>query len=382
MLKGLKKIVAACFLLVAILAIGMPQTVKAEEMVTVYVETPADWQSPCVWAWDDDGNNAFAAWPGGACEQDADNAGWYYTWIPSWANHVIVNANEGSVQTGEIMVEGKNVWISVEDADNAQVSYDAQTKGDVPAYVEKFTVHASVPSSWDSPCLWAWSAPDGTNVFDAWPGEAMKATDDGSYEIAVPTWVNSIIVNANEGSVQTEDISIDAAEIWVTVAEDASYEISYDDPNAVEAPDINVYVMAPQDWASPCLWAWSAPDGTNAFASWPGEALEDNGDGWYVKAVPGWVNSIIVNGNEGSVQTSDMAIEIGKDVWVVVNGPEDYTITYEAPELAAEEQTTEAASAEIEEKAGVPVAPIAAGAAVVAALAIGGGVYASKKKSR
>ncbi|MFR2147298.1 MAG: hypothetical protein ACLS5C_02650 [Waltera sp.] len=58
-------------------------------------------------------------------------------------------------------------------------------------------------------------------------GEEMKAGEDGWYSIKVPVWVNSIIVNANEGSVQTEDISIDPAELWVTVAADGSYDFSY-----------------------------------------------------------------------------------------------------------------------------------------------------------
>ena len=35
--------------------------------------------------------------------------------------------------------------------------------------------------------------------------------------------MNSIIINANNGDVQTEDLSIDPAEIWVTVAENAKH---------------------------------------------------------------------------------------------------------------------------------------------------------------
>ena len=38
-----------------------------------YVQVPADWESPCVWAWDSDGNNAFEAWPGEEMEADPEN---------------------------------------------------------------------------------------------------------------------------------------------------------------------------------------------------------------------------------------------------------------------------------------------------------------------
>ena len=62
---------------------------------------------------------------------------------------------------------------------------------------------------------------------------------------------------------------------------------------------------------------------------------------------------MIVNANDGSVQTTDISVESGKDIWLVINGPEDYTVSYEEPELAAEteadtatEEVTEAETAE------------------------------------
>ena len=337
--KLVKRISAILAMLMLVLTC-MPEAAladNADEKVAIYMQVPSDWVNPCVWAWDEDGNNAFAAWPGGEAEAEPANEGWYYIHIPAWANHVIVNANEGSVQTGEQVLEGKNAWITVTDAENVAVSYEQQTKGDIPEYVEKFVVHAQVDASWENPCLWAWSAPDGKNAFEAWPGEAMVAGEDGWYTAKVPTWVNSIIVNANEGSVQTEDLSIDAAEIWVTVDAEGVADFSYVDPNKEEVPNVKVHVMAPSDWNAPCLWAWSAPDGTNVYTTWPGEALEAGENGWLTKEIPGWVNSVIVNGNEGGVQTTDISVETGKDIWIVVTGSESYEVTYEEPEVSAPE---------------------------------------------
>lgn len=258
-----------------------------------YVQVPADWESPCVWAWDSDGNNAFEAWPGEEMEADPENEGWYYIWLPSFANHVIVNANDGSVQTEEQILDSNAAWMTVKAADTVEVTYEKQTSGEAPAYTEKFTVHAKVDESWENPCL----------------------------------------------------------------------------------------------------WAWSAPDGTNAFASWPGEVLEEGENGWLQKTVPGWINSVIVNGNDGSVQTTDISVESGKDIWLVVNGPEDYTVSYEEPELAAEteadtatEEVTEAETAEeaeaVEEtkEKSSPAGPIVAAVVVVAAGA-GIGIAAKKKKA-
>ena len=85
--------------------------------------------------------------------------------------------------------------------------------------------------------------------------------------------MNSIIVSGNEGSVQTEDVTVEPQELWITVYDDLSYELAYEDPETAGVENITVYAQVPADWSGPCLWAWSAPDGTNAFAAWPGEAM-------------------------------------------------------------------------------------------------------------
>ena len=136
------------------------------------------------------------------------------------------------------------------------------------------------------------------------------------------------------------------------------------------------------------LWAWSAPDGTNAFASWPGEALEKN-NGWLTKEIPGWVNSIIVNGNDGSVQTSDISIETEKDVWVVVTDAENYEVTYEEPDATAidttatdavaEETTTETVATENTQQSSTPVVLIII---IVIVLAVIVAAVVTKKKSK
>ena len=351
MRTSMKK-VYAFLCMIAMLVMMIPSMAfaagKEENRVAISIKVPSDWSNPCVWAWNENGDNAFDAWPGEECDALPDNDGWYYVWVPDWANHVIVNANAGEVQTGELVLEGKDAWINISDAENAEISYEAETSGETPEYTEKFVIHAKVDESWENPNLWAWSAPDGTNAFDAWPGKAMTAGEDGWYTAKAPTWVNSIIINANNGDNQTEDLSIDPAEIWVTVEKDGTADFSYTDPDKAEIPNVTVHVKTPSDWENPNLWAWSAPDGTNAFSSWPGEALEEN-DGWLTKEIPGWVNSIIVNGNDGGVQTSDISIDTEKDVWVVVSGPEEYEVTYEEPDSTSETTVQEPEATEISE---------------------------------
>ena len=277
------KRIFTCLLSVMFLLMMAPAIAFAEGAsdgrIIVYAQVPDDWSNPCLWAWSDDGTNAFDAWPGEAMEADANNEGWYYCWIPESATNIIINANDSTVQTTDQKIEAQNTWVTVTDAENVAVSYEQQTSGDIPEYVETFKIHAQVPESWQDVRLWAWLDPDGTNASAAWPGKAMTAGEDGWYTATAPVWVNRIIVNGNGGEVQTEDLSIDPAEIWVTVSEDGTAEFTYNDPNAPVAEDITVRVKAPADWSEPNLWAWSAPDGTNAFSAWPGEPLEDTGDG-------------------------------------------------------------------------------------------------------
>lgn len=382
MFKKLSFLLAAVMMMITVFQIPV-MAAPAEDMTIIYAQVPQDWEAPCIWAWDEDGNNAFAAWPGGSMEADADNEGWYYAWIPSWANHVIINGNEGDVQTGEQVLEGKNAWITVASPEEVTISYEQQTTGEIPGYVETFTVHAKVADSWSEPNLWAWSAPDGTNVYEAWPGEPMTMGEDGWYTMEVPTWVNSLIVNANGGEVQTEDLSVDAAEVWIIVAEDGSFEFTYDDPEQKEIGTIMVRVIAPSDWEAPNLWAWSAPDGTNVFTTWPGEPLEEGLDGWLKKEVPGWVNSLIVNGNEGSVQTTDISVEAGKDVWLVVKGSEEAEVYYEEPQIEQETEEAKSEKAETEkpteEKSDMTMVWVII-VIVVAAAVIAGVVVIKKKK--
>lgn len=104
------------------------------EMVPVVVKVAEGWDAPNLWAWADDGRNAFAAWPGDPMEELAE--GWYYIWVPNFVQNVIVNANQGTdaaIQTDGIVVEaGKEVWINVAEDKTAEVSYEAQLRGEIP----------------------------------------------------------------------------------------------------------------------------------------------------------------------------------------------------------------------------------------------------------
>ena len=90
----------AVVLAALMLCLLMPVAAFAEEAsdgkMIVYAKLPSDWSDPHLWAWADDGTNAFDAWPGGEMEADSNNDGWYYCWIPETTNNIIINANDAA----------------------------------------------------------------------------------------------------------------------------------------------------------------------------------------------------------------------------------------------------------------------------------------------
>ena len=108
-------------------------------------------------------------------------------------------------------------------------------------------------------------------------------------------------------------------------------------PSTPSTPDdgqLHVYTLVPADWSTPGLWAWQNSTQQNAFASWPGESMKWNGK-YYVATAPDWVDCIIINGGNGSVQTEDIAIEQVKDVWVIIEANGGwYEIFYSEPSAA------------------------------------------------
>lgn len=318
-----------------------------EAMYAVVVTLPEDWTNPNLWAWSDpDGKGAFESWPGEPFKA-LDN-GNYYCYVPGFVNTIIINANQGTeaaVQTDGITIEREKNQLVVVDASKQATVSELPATEVVPAYVETFKVHAYVPLTWETVQMWAWSHPDGQGAFAAWPGEEMVAeVKDGEptgwYTGKVPTWINRLIVNGNKATdaEKTADMEIgEPKEMWITIAKDLSHEISYTDPaKAVE--NITIHAKVPATFEKAGCWAWSAPDGTNAFTTWPGEELTKEGD-WFVISAPGWINSVIINNfvAASGLQTTDVSVEKGKDIWVVVSetpgadGKYTAVVTYEEP---------------------------------------------------
>jgi len=133
---------------------------------------------------------------------------------------------------------------------------------------EEFTVHAKAPAEWTTPGLWAWSAPDGTNVFSAWPGQTLTPDPDnaGWFYYSVPTWTNSIIINDNGAGSQTVDVTVESKELWITVTE-AGDDGKYAADVVYEAPADFVVAGASDATVDAAATDTAAADATAADAA-------------------------------------------------------------------------------------------------------------------
>lgn len=107
-----------------------------------------------------------------------------------------------------------------------------------PETAEHRTVIAYVPDDWGAARIWAWQD-GGDDVYDAWPGEKMEE-DGGHYTMTIPGWANCVIINGNNGGIQTEDIFIDTWDaVWIVISQDGSYyEVFFEEPTAADLDDM------------------------------------------------------------------------------------------------------------------------------------------------
>ena len=196
---------------------------------------------------------------------------------------------------------------------------------------DEFRIHCSVPENWRDVSVWAWQAGSGRDAYSVWPGLKLESEGNGWFTGLLPGWIDSVIVCGEHGSVQSQRTTFRSQEVWISVCGDLRCDVNYSIPDL-----ISVYAKVPVFWRTPHLWAWS-DDGRNAFYSWPGGLMIDNG-GAYRLSAPAWTDRIIINGKDGEVQTADIPVQQGKNVYISVNRQGDYSLSYDSIPEAPEEQ--------------------------------------------
>ena len=235
------------------------------DAAVVFAYIPEHWVNPRIWAWGPRGD-AFDEWPGGEMSPDQNNPGWYYAFIPDCMVGALVSADvEGGdederEQIIDFAFTGAPVWVTINANDDSEATTDQLTEGDIPVLAGGFpflapaepeaapdvgyiTVRAYITDTWDTPGVWAWNDGDGIgSVFPGWPGQPFTERDGIWHVMELPGWIDHIIINADGGSTQTDDLEVVMGEdIWMMIMGPDAVYLSHEafDPEEadVEVPE-------------------------------------------------------------------------------------------------------------------------------------------------
>ena len=181
------------------------------------------WGSAYVYAWDDEGNELYGAWPGSAQAETTTNEygeTQFRCYVPTGATGVILNNGNGE-QTEDIKnFSYDGYWMDGSKNDQGHykvIGWNADGSGGsggsdepTPDYPVKSTFLLTDNFGWGSAYVYAWDA-DGNEINGAWPGAAQAETTQNEYgetqfKCNVPENAVGVILNNGNGA-QTEDIT-------------------------------------------------------------------------------------------------------------------------------------------------------------------------------
>ena len=200
---------------------------------------------------------------------------------------------------------------------------------DVRADEDTYTVYVQVPDSWGAAYIWAWGDLGVGTLSKTWPGELMQLNSDGKYTYVLNEKYVNLVISDGIGS-QSQDIRVNGFDAELVINTDGSYTLEYLEEFVTDWENgITVTVTIPSDWSNPYIWAWDGTVG-NVYEKWPGAPMTVSGD-TYTAELPDWVTGVIINANNASVQTIDISVEAGKDIWLQVNSTDNIVVEYTGP---------------------------------------------------
>ncbi len=87
---------------------------------------------------------------------------------------------------------------------------------------------------------------------------------------------------------------------------------------------LTLFAQVPASWTTVNAYTWDSSDAPQS-GEWPGTAMTKDGD-WYKIVINDQVANVIIN--NGSAQTADLAVESGKDIYVIVADDNTATVMY------------------------------------------------------
>lgn len=303
--------------LLLVMVAALFATTLAKAASHCYFVCPDDWQTPYVWAWDDNEVKCCTntVWPGDQMTLVNAETRLYRWDAPEGKTPtmVIIHDNKGNHRmVGENTLTGKE-----KDGDTPfidGVTYQADSSYEIISYPigdpdpqptpepdpepasEQFC-YFILPASWSTPCVWAWSDTNGNCCADPnWPGDQMKLVDASKRlyrwiapEGKVPDWVIIVDKADQKNNRMKGDNSVGDGDTpfvnGATYQVDSSYEIiswSISDPDPDPDPDpqptpdaeIYCYFVNSGNWSNVYVHAWDETGSACYNTSWPGDQMQ------------------------------------------------------------------------------------------------------------
>ena len=196
------------------------------------------------------------------------------------------------------------------------ITYDSYTGQHSLVDPGTVTITAEVPDNdnWQKVSLYYWYD---NGVNNGWPGTAMTYVSPGRYQLDIPGDVTHVIINNGSTALQTQDLSIAAGIASTIKISVTNNKVSATVESAVK--EVDVHVKVPDGWGKSYLY-YTYDDGSSDVA-WPGVELTKTDDnGYFITQIPGGASYVVINnGKDNMKQTSDLDINAGHPVWLVVN---------------------------------------------------------------
>ena len=286
------------------------------------VKKPDTWATINAYAYLNN-NPVGAGWPGNAMTDNGN--GWYCTTFPAGA-HVIFNNGGNGEQTDEVTASGcyeVNMNQSTIDGNNQKVYAilvsnncpSSSCSGSTTPTTNGITVQVKIPAGWND--IKAYAYGDNGEISAGWPGNAMTDNGNGWYCTTFPAGAHVIFNNGGNGE-QTDEVTASGCyevnmnqstidgnnqKVYAILVSNGCPSSSCSGSTTPTTDGITVQVKIPAGWND--IKAYAYGDNGEISAGWPGNAMTDNGNGWYCTTFPAGAHVIFNNGGNGE-QTDEV----------------------------------------------------------------------------
>lgn len=355
----MKKLICVTLALMMVLSLSVAAFAAG---TTVYCDAP-DWEACYVYTWDANNKACTGDWPGTAMTKNADGL-WEFE-VPEGAVNIIFNIGSDAAKTADLsMPTDSKVKYDVAGKAWAEVSQKVEVK-------ESYSVAGTATL-----CGVDWK-PEATenNMTKGSDGLWVKeykniAAGEHKFKVTDGSWMNSWGDTADaEGNIiftleKAGDVTIkfDAAKKIVTLIADGKTTTyggetgdsgnTGDTGNTGDSGNTGntgntgnsgntgntgntgtntgksytLYVKVPTTWTKVNAYTWDPED----LGTWPGATMQKSGE-WYTATIKGTMKNLVLSGGETAQKTENITLPGNKNVWIVVDASNKFTVSEKAP---------------------------------------------------